>query len=166
MIILLKNLYDISNIVVILSSWFWIFRGHNCMSISYDFLNLKKTRNFYANVTLLNQPTWAYTIFPRINQKIIPTDTVHWLETITVILSFLKILGLRKITDLNIFFNISENLRKIKVRRSKVVLWKDGPFSLNFDITVATYIGYILVLVHLLRNNCFKLSHDDIKKLE
>ena len=37
-----------------------------------------------------------YTAFPQITQKILITDTCHWLEPITVILDFLKIFTFRE----------------------------------------------------------------------
>ena len=54
----------------------------------------KNMQSFFAvTVTLLppKSVTWGvYTTFPQITQKILITDTCHWLELITVILGFWK----------------------------------------------------------------------------
>ena len=58
----------------------------------------------------------AYNTFPRVTKKILTTAAFHWLELITVSLSFLNIISLKE--RLSLFFSIfQKTCMKIKAQR-------------------------------------------------
>ena len=90
---------------------------------------VKDTPISYFCVTSKNLHYSLHYISPN-TQKILASDTFYWLELVTVIFSFLKIFSLKK--DIQIFFNISENLRENQ--SPKLVFWKDYAFSVQMTI--------------------------------
>ena len=69
----------------------------------------------------------VYTAFAQITQKILFTDTCHWLEPITVILSFWKYLLL----DKQPLFSELQFFLKIQSSNFQVQFWMDCKFSFN-----------------------------------
>ena len=70
-----------------------------------------------------------HTKFPQKTKKILSTDTVYWLELITIILSILKIFSLKK-TAVQ-FFNISENLQENQRKHHISSIYR--PLKVNYE---------------------------------
>ena len=66
--------------------------------------------------------------FPQMTQKILTKDTIHRLELINEILSFLQILSVRKTTTQ--LFNILENLQEIQ--QKTIFLTYFEPLKANY----------------------------------
>ena len=83
----------------------------------------------WVTITFLSQKSVAsgvYTTFPQITQKILITDTCHWLEPITVILDFWKYLLLEKPS----LFSELQFFLKVQGYNFQVQYWMDCVFPL------------------------------------